>query len=144
MEAFKGLSAKVGYFESAKYPDGTPVAYVASIQEFGWGPIPPRSFMRTTVAEQSQEWTRQFGRAAAAIAKGKIDPAAALEQLGALAAADVRKKITEISSPPLKEATVAARLRKRADKKTVGKLTKPLVDTGIMLASTTHVVERGE
>lgn len=144
MDAFKGIAAKVGFFESAKYPDGTPVAYVAAIQEYGSGAIPPRSFMRTTIAEQSQEWSKQFGRASVAIIKGKIEPAAALEQLGALAAGDVKKKISEISSPPLKESTIAARLRKRADKKTVGKLTKPLVDTGIMLASVTHVVEPAE
>lgn len=141
---FKGIAAKVGFFESAKYPDGTPVAYVASIQEFGSGKIPPRSFMRTTIAEQGPEWTKQFGRAAVAIIKGKIEPAAALDQIGALAAADVKKKITQITSPPLQEATIAARRNRRADKKTTGKLTKPLVDTGIMLASVTHVVEAPE
>lgn len=30
-----GKVAKAGWFESSKYEDGTPVAYVASIQEFG-------------------------------------------------------------------------------------------------------------
>jgi len=39
-----GLTGKTGYFETAKYPDGTPVAYVATIQEFGYpaGGIPAR------------------------------------------------------------------------------------------------------
>ncbi len=48
----KALSAadksdlQVGWFESAKYDDGTPVAGVAAIQEFGSAKnrIPPRPF----------------------------------------------------------------------------------------------------
>lgn len=49
---------KVGFFPSSKYEDGTPVAYVAIIQEFGSPEqgIPPRSFMRTTIAEKQNEW----------------------------------------------------------------------------------------
>ncbi|MDL2105264.1 hypothetical protein QQJ69_19235, partial [Proteus mirabilis] len=40
----------VGFFEHSKYPDGTPIAYVASIQELGYpaGGIPPRPFLRPT------------------------------------------------------------------------------------------------
>jgi len=35
IKGFDNLKLKVGWFETNKYPDGTPVAYVASIQEFG-------------------------------------------------------------------------------------------------------------
>lgn len=34
-EGFANRVAKVGWFPSAKYEDGTPVAYVAAIQEYG-------------------------------------------------------------------------------------------------------------
>jgi hypothetical protein len=34
-EGFANREAKVGWFSSDKYEDGTPVAYVAAIQEFG-------------------------------------------------------------------------------------------------------------
>ena len=34
-DQIKKSKLEVGFFESAKYPDGTPVAYVAAIQEFG-------------------------------------------------------------------------------------------------------------
>ncbi len=34
-EGFKNREARIGWFESARYEDGTPVAYVATIQEFG-------------------------------------------------------------------------------------------------------------
>ena len=48
--------AKVGWFENAKYSDGTPVAYIASIQEFGYpeGNIPPRLGMRFTAASRKR------------------------------------------------------------------------------------------
>ena len=57
----KGLSAQgvtrvtVGFYKTATYPDGTPVAAVAAWNEFGtkgggWGgPIPERPFFRQTV-----------------------------------------------------------------------------------------------
>ena len=47
---------RVGWFDTARYQDGTPVAYVAAIQEFGHGAIPPRPFMRPTIAQQRQAW----------------------------------------------------------------------------------------
>lgn len=138
-----GLQCRVGFFDTAKYPNGMPVAAVAAVHEFGYSPggIPARPFFRPTIAEQSPEWTRQFGRAAKAIANGKITAANALEQLGALAAGDVRKTIAGITSPPLKESTIAARRRRYA--KPGGKLDKPLVDTGILFGSVTHLVTKG-
>lgn len=141
--ALAGVEGQVGWFETAKYPDGTPVAYVAAIHEFGHaaGGILPRPFFRPTIAAQTGEWSRQFGRAATAVANGKIEPGPAMTQLSALAAGDVAKTISTLTTPALKEATVNARRRKRADKKTTGGLTKPLVDTGIMLGTLTYKVE---
>jgi len=141
--ALAGVEGQVGWFETAKYPNGTPVAYVAAIHEFGYaaGGIPPRPFFRPTIAAQTGEWSRQFGRAATAVANGKIEPGPAMTQLAALAAGDVADTISKLTAPALKEATVNARRRKRADKKTVGGLTKPLVDTGIMLGTLTYKVE---
>ena len=61
--------------------------------------------------------------------------------LGQLAAGDIRKKISEIQQPPLQEATVKARKRRYKDRKTTGNLTKPLVDTAVMVNSVTNTVE---
>lgn len=36
-----GKSLKVGFLEGATYPDGTPVAYIAAINEFGGSAIIP-------------------------------------------------------------------------------------------------------
>ena len=130
---------KVGFFESAKYPDGTPVAYIAAIQEFMDGGS--RSFMRTTIAEQTKEWKKLMQDGAKAIINGTETVDSVLENLGLLAAAQVGEKISSIHSPPLKEATIAARKRKLANGEKVGNLTKPLVESGVLIASTTHQVE---
>lgn len=140
-----GKVAKVGWFEKSKYPEppNTPVAYVATIQEFGYPAknIPPRPFMRPTVAQKSVEWKEIAKRGAEAVLKSNATAATVMEAIGLKAAGDIRKTISQIFSPPLKPATIAARLAKRADKKTVGRLDKPLIDTGLMFATLTNVVE---
>lgn len=142
LNAMKNPKAEAGWFESAKYPDGTPVAYVATIQEFGSpkNSIPPRPFMRPTLAEKSGEWKALALRGAKAMARGNETIGTVMEKLGSKAAGDIRKTISNVNSPALKDATIKARLSKRANKKTVGNLTKPLVDTGLMLSTCTHKV----
>lgn len=44
-----GKSLKVGFLEGATYPDGTPVAYIAAINEFG-GSANPLASRRFTFA----------------------------------------------------------------------------------------------
>src|SRR3954467_6900703 len=127
-----GLRGKVGWFETAHYPNGVPVAYVASIQEFGYpaGGIPPRLGLRATAREKTGEWREIAQRGAKAALKGTTTAYNAMELLGLKAAGDVRKHIAQVVSPPLKPATIQARLRKHANKSKVGNLTKPLVDSG--------------
>lgn len=141
--ALNRLTGKVGWLESAVYPDGTPVAYVATIQEFGSPAqgIPPRSFMRTTAAGKGSEWGAALAKGGKASLQGNISAREVMEQVTGAAAGDIRRTISQITSPPLNPATVEARLRGKADKKHVGSLTKPLVDTGLMLQTLTSVVE---
>ena len=60
---------RVGYFENSKYEDGTSVAYVATIQEYGSPAqgIPPRPTMRPTVANNWQSWKAISAQAAKSI-----------------------------------------------------------------------------
>lgn len=141
--ALDGIIAKVGYFETSKYPDGTPVAAVASVHEFGSPSkgIPARPTMRPTIAEQRPTWARHLAQGAQAVVEGRFTAEQVMDSVGALAAGDVRKSIAALQSPPLKPETIKARQRRYADKKTVGSLGKPLVDTAIMVNSVTHVVE---
>ena len=138
---------RVGFFETAHYPNGTPVAYVAAIQEFGYGPIPPRPFMRPAQAQNQQKWLAALASGAKLAFVGKIEVSALMDQVGKVAAGDVRKAIKAVTTPALQESTVNARLsrlsarsRKKANPTTIR---KPLVDTGDMLAAVTSaVVER--
>jgi len=128
----KGVA--VGFFDTAHYPDGTPVAYVAAVQEFGspQNNIPPRSFMRSTAAEQQGNWSSTVAKGAKRVLDGKIDADQMLGQFGMFVAGDIKQKIVEITTPALSDATMRARTSRKADKKPSN---KPLVDTGLMLAS---------
>lgn len=142
LKNLSGKTGRVGWFETAKYPDGTPVATVAAIQEFGAPTknIPPRSFMRTTMREKRDAWRELAASGARAIANGNATIGIVMEGIGLQAQGDIAKKISEITSPPLKPATVKARMSKMADGKTTGNLTKPLIDTGLMFATIHHDV----
>lgn len=127
--------ARVGFFEHSKYADGTPVAYVATIQEYH--PEHARPFMRPTIEEQRKAWRLTLQKGMQAVVNGRIDTTAMLQQFGMLAAADVRKTISQIIDPALAPATLAARQRRR---RTPGVSTKPLVDTGLLIQSVTSDV----
>lgn len=132
---------RVGFFETAHYPDGTPVAYVAAIQEFGYGPIPPRPFMRPAQAQNQAKWLDAIGKGVKLSFLGKITVDMALGQVGMVAAGDVQKAIKAVTAPPLAQATVDARQSRLSGKKSASN--KPLVDTGQMIQSVTSaVVER--
>jgi hypothetical protein len=131
---------KSGWFESAQYADGTPVAYVAAIHEYGYeaGGIPPRPFMRSTIAEKQGEWKVLAQNAAKQIAAGRMSSVEYVGLLAATATGHVQKKIGSITAPPLKLATVQARARRRASGVASD---KPLVDTAIMLQTMTSIAE---
>lgn len=129
---------KVGFFESAKYPDGTPIAYVAAIQEFGHGPIPPRPFMRPAEQQNAAKWQKGIAAGVKAALNGSITIEHALEQVGMVAAGDVRKAIKAVTAPPLADSTISARQRRLKGKKSAS--TKPLVDSGQMIQAVTSAV----
>jgi len=75
-------------------------------------------------------------------AAGKMTADQVWDQVGMKAAGDVRKAISEVQKPPLKQSTVDARLAKMADGKTVGNLRKPLVETAIMFNAVSYEVTK--
>lgn len=130
LDGLENLEGKVGWFESATYPDGTPVAYVATIHEHGAGPIPARPFMRPAVAEYGPEWLELLGKGAKAALNGTTSPRAVLEAVTLRAAGDVGRAIEAVTSPALKPMTIARK-----------GFSKPLIDTGQMFRSITGKVE---
>ncbi len=122
---------RVGFLENATYPDGTPVAMVAAIQEFGAPSrnIPPRPYFRGMIAAKSEGW----GDALAQNLKSHdYDVEAALSLVGEGIKGQLQQSIVDFVSPALASATVAA---KGND--------KPLVDTGTMLNAVDYDVSEG-
>jgi len=157
-----GQSLRVGFLEGATYenPDGstTPVGYVAALNNYGHGGTPPRPFFTNMVAEKSGEWPDALE---AAMHATDNDPEAALSLLGEHIAGELRQAIIDTNDPPLSPVTIMLRSMRRADPSLVvtgrvvgeaakrvaaGELlkdstsTKPLVDTGQMLASIDYEV----
>ena len=124
-------TVEVGFLEGASYPDGTPVAMVAAIQNFGAPArgIPPRPFFSNMIADKSPGWGETL---AARLKARQMDVSAALTDMGEGIAGQLRQSIVDTNAPPLKPSTVA---KKGFD--------KPLVDTGHMLGSVDYRVVDG-
>lgn len=137
-----GKELKIGWFSTNLYEDGTPVAYVATIHEFGAQKqgIPPRPFMRPTIEREEIKWRAFIAQEAKKIVEGTQTVAALFEMLGLNISGEIARSISEVVSPPLLEATIRAKMRKMANTKITGSLDKPLVETGLMLESVTYTV----
>ena len=137
-DQIKKSKLEVGFFESATYPDGTPVAYVAAIQEFGYpaGNIPSRPFFRNAISN-NDGWKQLATKAMNAVVEGRMELNQALNQMGLKMAADVKDSITDGSYEALKQSTLDAR---QSRKRTQGVASKPLIDTGQMMRSVTYAV----
>jgi len=124
-----GGSLRVGFLEGATYPDGTPVALVAAVNEFGRPDRnqPPRPFFRSMIAEKQKDWPRALG----AVAKNSdYDIDKTLGQMGEGIKGQLQESIRHLDSPALSPVTVA---RKGFE--------KPLVDTGHMMNSVDYEVD---
>lgn len=144
LQSVQGKVAKVGIVEHQHYDDGTPVAYVAAIHEYGSpsNNIPPRPFFRPTVAAQKKTW--------AGIGKQILQNGGTVEDIldsvGSRAAGDVFETISNIDSPPLAISTKKARNRKAHQQaaeygqKPNSVSIKPLVDTKLLIHSISHIV----
>lgn len=125
----KAAVVRIGFLEGATYPDGTPVAMIAAIHEFGApaAGIPPRPFFRGMIAAKSSEWPEGIEQQLVAT---DYDTELTLERTGAAIAGQLRQAIVDFVGVPLKPATIAAK-----------GFDKQLVDTGHMLNSVDFEVE---
>jgi hypothetical protein len=120
---------RVGFLENALYPDGTYVATVAAIQEWGAPSrhIPPRPFFRTMIAAQKDGWPAALDKNLQA---HDYDARTALSLMGEGIAGQLRQSIVDTNDPPNAPSTIA---RKGHD--------KPLVDSGYMLQRVDYEIE---
>lgn len=128
----EGGEASIGFLEGKTYPTedgGLPVAQVALWQEFGTQgkhPIPPRTFFRNMIDEQSPTWARKLGQAAR---YSGYRARVTLEIVAADINGHLKESIKLLEDPPLSSYTVAKK-----------GFAKPLIETGTMLDSTSWVV----
>lgn len=123
----QGGAVKVGYLAGASYPDGTPVALVGALNEFGTSRAPPRPAIRNMIAAKAKDWPDSMARI---LRHNHYDVSLSLQMLGEGIKGQWQQSIRDLWSPPLAPSTIA---RKGFD--------KPLIDTGHMLNSVGVEVE---
>lgn len=136
---------KVGFFEGATYPDGTSVAYVAYLNEFGQH-NPPRPFLKRTMERQYSAWTNliKVSLKASGLSGSAIQNA--FTKAGIMAVGDVKKTIKDWSPSdprPNKPATIRAKARKARSGKNLAANDpyRVLHDTGVMISSVKYEVK---
>lgn len=146
-------SVKAGFLRGRSYPDGTPVAAIAAVQEFGAVirktthrsgavsiVIPPRPFMRAAMAQDAPKWKEVFRQALAESLAASHQPEAtrrtlhmpttALQRTGQAMQASITRAIQAVHTPPNSPATIH---HKGSD--------KPLEDTKTLLNSVSFQVQ---
>lgn len=137
-------SAAAGWFPSAVYESGVPVAQVAEWNEEGTTRSPARPFIRPCITQQQEKWSEAVAHF---IQQGQMAKDA-LDGVGSMMSADIAQQIQETNSPELSPITLLLRLWRRQGQtikgKTVGEAARaiaqgadysgapsePLTDTG--------------
>lgn len=138
LKALETMVAEVGWQGNVRYTDGTPVAAVARWQDKGNSRlgIPPSGFVKSTIHENTAEWSRQAGLGIKAVAVGTRTPEAVIDALGQLASGDIRAKIASFGDYPSSDPVITRRRK-------LGRNTqKKLVDTGLMVTSCTSTIKK--
>lgn len=92
--------------------------------------LPMRSYIRSTVDENQERYHQIAADLVGRIVEGDLDKFSGLSIMGQQIESDIKAKITNLRTPPLKPATIR---RKGSD--------NPLVDRGILRSSVRFVVK---
>lgn len=154
----RGGTLRVGFLEDATYPDGTSVAMVAAIQNFGAPEkgIPPRPFFTKMIQEKSPGWGETFTRL---LVQTDYDVPKALALMGTGIAGQLRQAIIDMNDPANSPVTDLLKQRFPMGKESgmtfddvlqawddvaageTAPAGKPLVWSGVMLNSIDYEVE---
>ena len=120
---------RVGFLSGATYPDGTPVALIAAIQDYGAprANIPSRPFFRNMVRDKKGAWPKQFGNV---LKENKYDAKLSLELMGQGIEDQLKEAINQFEGAPLKAATI----RRKG-------FSKQLIESSYMVNHTGHEVK---
>lgn len=126
---YVGVPAAAGQYE-----DGTSIATIAAVNEFGSadGVIPERSFLRVPLRAKQKDFAKVFRQLIPEVVAGRMDMFQLLSAAGAKAVSVSQEAISAGIAPPNADSTVAAK----------GSST-PLVDQGTLRQSITYIVGEG-
>jgi len=123
---------EIGFFSTAKYPDGTPVAAVAAKNEFGTRTrdgktlVPERPFFRQALDIAKERVFEHL--------KDKVEGETLVvtdtlgDEIGEIVQQSIQERIVELREPPNAPSTLARKKPK----------TNPLIDTGTMRTAVTY------
>lgn len=124
------MEIQVGFQGDQKYEDGTSIAQVAAVNEFGASDIPERPFMRQSFENHEGELQVACDAAQRLVSSGG-SAEQALQQIGVVAKGLVQDEIVNGGFAPNAESTI----KKKGSE-------QPLIDTGTMRQSVNFVVKR--
>ena len=124
------MEIQVGFQSDQKYEDGTSIAQVAAVNEFGASDIPERPFMRQSFENHEGELQAACDAAQRLVSSGG-SAEQALQQIGVVAKGLVQDEIVNGGFAPNAESTI----KKKGSE-------QPLIDTGTMRQSVNFVVKR--
>ena len=121
-----GKVVHVGIPQGPKETDGTPVAMIAAVHEYGSPSqgIPERPFLRVAIYKNRNKYVRLNRINLVKMMRGQMQMEQALGLLGEMAKGDVVTEIKSGDFAPLKAATIKRKGSSR-----------PLIDTGQMVQS---------
>ena len=110
--------------------DSDEVKEKATNNEFGSGTTPERSFIRSTLDENAERYSKAAEILIGLMIDGEISKFEALERMGQQIESDIKDKITHLKNPPNSPRTIEA---KGSD--------NPLIDSGEMRASIRYAIK---
>ena len=120
---------QIGIQKDAGNEDGgESIADVGASNEYGLGQVPERSFIRSTFDEKRFKIYNIIDKKYSLVLKGKSTVKRQLALLGEYMEGAIKRKITNLRSPPNSQVTI--KIKGSAN---------PLIDTGRMRASMRHV-----
>ena len=137
-------SVKIGFCSVSRYDDGTPLAYVAYLNEY-CGHNPARPFMKRTARRNMKKWVNGLKYSIKGGGLNKHSVLTAYKKLGIVAVGDVKRTIESWSPGGNSPATVERKRRRGQSGKGTKAINpdKVLIDTGKMIASVAYEV-RGQ
>jgi hypothetical protein len=129
LKGLKKMNLSVGVFSDAVNTEEKTQTYVADYaiaNEYGIGHIPERSFIRSTVNEKQDEWSKLMGNVLLEAFEGKQNLDTGIYKVGAIARRDIIAKIDSNINPPNAPSTI----KKKGVRKN-----KTLIDHGVLRSS---------